>query len=80
VLRFNPDAGAPTLLSQADIFERARACERASQAASDPQRKVMLELLRDMWIALANEVPFLSETMLSEQLEIVERIHATALA
>jgi hypothetical protein len=67
------------LLSQADIFERAEQCERASQAAADSQRKVMLELLRDMWIALANETPFLPEAVIEEQVRIIERIHASAL-
>ena len=67
------------MLSQSDIFQRAEECERACEAAADDQRKVMFELLRDMWIALANETPFLPARVLEEQVELVERIHSSAL-
>ena len=32
------------------------ACERAIQAAADPQQKTILKNLRYLWIALANEL------------------------
>jgi hypothetical protein len=71
--------GQERAVRQGEIFERAAACERASQSALDPQRKVTLALLREMWIALANELPYLSEATIREHVLAVEKIHAVAL-
>jgi hypothetical protein len=60
--------------SQTDIFDRAAACDRASRIAVYEQRRVALELLRDMWIAVANEAPYLSRAALVEQVDVVEGI------
>ena len=38
-----------------DPWEKAADCERAIQAAADPQQKTILKNLRYLWIALANE-------------------------
>jgi hypothetical protein len=68
------------VLQQSDIFERAAACERAIQQVADPHRKVMLGMLREMWIAIGNESPFLSPSMLNEQIGMIEQIHLSAFA
>jgi len=65
--------------SQADIFERAAQCDRESRQAGDPERRKVLALLREMWISVANETPFMSPSELSEQIRVVERIHLLAL-
>jgi len=67
------------VVSQADIFDRAEQCERASREAADPERQKLLALLREMWISVANESPFLSPFELSEQFRMVEGIHVLAL-
>jgi hypothetical protein len=67
------------VLHQSDIFERAAECERAIQTA-DPQRKVVLGMLREMWIAIGNESPYLSPSMLDKQIGTLEQIHLSALA
>jgi hypothetical protein len=36
-------------------------------------------LLREMWISVANESPFMSPSELTEQLRVAENIHALAL-
>ena len=38
-----------------DPWEKAADCERALDAAADPDRHAMLERVRDLWIALGNE-------------------------
>ena len=42
-------------MSRIDPWEKAADCERAIQAAADPQQKTILKNLRYLWIALANE-------------------------
>ena len=42
-------------MSRRDPWEKAADCERAIQAAADPQQKTILKNLRYLWIALANE-------------------------
>ena len=78
-MKFREAVGLELLRANAEIFERAAACERASQSALDPQRKVTLALLREMWIALANELPYLCEATIREHVLAVEKIHAVAL-
>jgi hypothetical protein len=40
---------------QAELFRHAAECERLMDLASDPVTKRMLEKMRDLWVALANE-------------------------
>jgi hypothetical protein len=68
------------VLHQSDIFERAAECERAVEQIADPQRRVVLGMLREMWIAIGNESPYLSPSMLDEQVGLLEKIHLSALA
>ncbi|HEY6259248.1 MAG TPA: hypothetical protein VIY51_26010 [Xanthobacteraceae bacterium] len=65
------------MLRQADLFNRAQDCERALDAALDPQKKIALKILRDMWIALANESSGLSELDLAKQVAAIEELQST---
>ncbi len=62
------------MFHQSDIWDRAAGCDCASRSHSDLQRRAALELLRDMWIAVANELPYLTPRELAAQVEIVEGI------
>ncbi len=62
------------MLQQSDIWDRAAQCDHESRSHSDLQRRAALELLRDMWIAVANELPYLTPRELAAQMEIVEGI------
>ncbi len=62
------------MFRQSDIWDRAVSCDSESRRNTDLQHRAAFELLRDMWIAVANEMPFLSERELTEQVEIVEGI------
>ncbi len=65
-------------LTQADLFERAAMCESASQNAVDEEQRLSLQKLRDLWIALANESPNMSEARVANEIAAIERIHAAA--
>ena len=62
------------MLRQSDIWDRAVSCDGESRRDADVQRRAAFELLRDMWIAVANELPYLTPRELAEQVEIVEGI------
>jgi hypothetical protein len=64
------------LLRQADLFDRAEDCERAFSAAGDPEAKAALKILRDMWIALANESSGLSEASLAKEVAAIEELQS----
>jgi hypothetical protein len=61
---------------QADLFDRAEDCERAFGAAGDPEAKAALKILRDMWIALANESSGLSEASLAKEVAAIEELQS----
>jgi hypothetical protein len=65
------------MLRQADLFKRATDCERAFSAEVDPFRKNAFKILRDMWIALANESLGLSEPDLVREVAAIEELQAT---
>ena len=61
---------------QADLLGRAAQCESASQSATDPRRKQSLRLLRDLWVAIADESLSMSDAELAREIATMEAIHA----
>jgi hypothetical protein len=69
-------SGAPEVtMSQIDPWEKAADCERAIQAAADPQQKTILKNLRYLWIALANESECMSADEFAHESETIGRLH-----
>jgi hypothetical protein len=64
-------------MSQLDPWEKAAYCERALRITVDPIRREILSNIREFWIALANECPFLSEEDLATEIEVISDFHAT---
>ena len=64
-------------MSQVDPGEKAADCERALRITVDPIRREILSNIREFWIALANERPFLSEEDLAAEIEAISYFHAT---
>ncbi|MGZ3295714.1 MAG: hypothetical protein ACXU9D_20885 [Xanthobacteraceae bacterium] len=62
-------------MSGIDPWEKAVDCERALQAASDPQQKKILKNLRYLWIALANECDVMSADEFARESEVIGRLH-----
>jgi hypothetical protein len=58
-----------------DPWEKAADCERSAQAASDPQRRAVLEKLRDLWVALANQRDVMSQADLAKEVEVINQMH-----
>lgn len=62
-----------------DPFDRAAECERALARTQDPDRRVALQALRDLWIALGNEMPYLFSEDAARRFAEVGKIHARLL-
>ena len=62
-------------MSEIDPWEKAADCERAIQAAADPQQKTILKNLRYLWIALANESECMSADEFARESETIGRLH-----
>jgi hypothetical protein len=60
---------------QVDPWEKAKECAHASEISTDPHKKVVLDNLKQMWIALANEQRFLSPERLAREAEAIGRLH-----
>jgi hypothetical protein len=63
---------------QAELFDKAADCERAMNMATDPWQKVTFKLLRDMWIALANESLSMTTPQLVNEIAAIEEIQSAA--
>jgi hypothetical protein len=62
--------------SKSELFSRAARCERLMKITSDPMRKEILQQLREMWLALADESKNLSWHSLFYQFKTLEHIEA----
>jgi hypothetical protein len=63
-----------------DPWEKAAVCERALRLTLDPVHRANLTNIREFWISLANERPFLSEHEFARQAEAIGRLHASLAA
>jgi len=57
-------------------WEKAADCARAIAATDEPTKREILTIVRDMWMALAEQSSFLSDAELAKQIEVIGRIHA----
>jgi hypothetical protein len=62
-------------MSEVDPWEKAAECQRAVQAAIDPQQQTILTHLRNLWIALGNERDSMSADDLANEVEAIGRLH-----
>ena len=60
---------------RADPWDKAAECERAIEVVADPERRVVLEKLRSLWIALGNEQSFVGAAERAGQLSTINQIH-----
>ena len=59
---------------QSDLFDRAAECQQALELATNPEQKIALKLLRDMWTALANEYPALRPDQVAKEIAAIEEL------
>ena len=65
------------MTKQSDLFDRAEECERQGQLASDMSTQTSFNMLRDLWIALANHSANMAADRLAEEVGMLEKIQAT---
>ena len=65
------------MTKQSDLFDRAEECERQEQLASDLSTQTSFNMLRDLWIALANHSANMPADRLAEEIGMLEKIQAT---
>ncbi len=51
-----------------ELLDQVAECERLMELAADPRKRMAFKLLRDLWIALANESPRFDSGRLSEEI------------
>jgi hypothetical protein len=54
-----------------DPWEEAAECERSLEAEANPERRVVLEKLRDLWIALGNDTSWILDEEFAKELEAI---------
>jgi hypothetical protein len=62
--------------SQSDLLNKAAECERLMNLETNEDKKLAFKLLREMWIAVANESATLEPEELARQIASVEKIQA----
>jgi hypothetical protein len=62
-------------MSLVDPWGKAAECERAIAVVADPERRVVLNSLRSLWIALGNEGAFFDGLERADQLSTIAQIH-----
>lgn len=65
-----------TMSDRIDPLERVSECERAMLTSTDPVETSALSRLRDLWLALIDQLPTLSEAQAAEETATIEKIHA----
>jgi|HubBroStandDraft_6_1064221.scaffolds.fasta_scaffold267577_3 hypothetical protein len=58
-----------------DPWGKAAECERAIEVVADPERRVVLNSLRSLWIALGSEQSSFDGRELAGQLSTIAQIH-----
>jgi hypothetical protein len=63
-----------------DPWAKAAECDRAIEVVADPERRIVLESLRRLWVALCSENPLVDEPERAGQLSTITQIHAELMA
>jgi hypothetical protein len=62
------------MTSREDLLKRAAECRRLMDRETDHLRKAVFGLIRDMWIALANERASMNPGEVAQQVAAIARI------
>jgi len=54
-----------------DPWQEAAECERSLEAEANPERRVVLEKLRDLWIVLGNDTSWMLDEEFAKELEAI---------
>jgi hypothetical protein len=59
---------------------KAAECERAIELVADPERRIVLESLRSLWIAMCNPSSLVYQPARASQLSTIAQIHTELMA
>jgi hypothetical protein len=62
-----------------DLLKKAAECDRALLGATDTRQSEALLVVRDLWLALADQALDLSEDQFAAKVGILQRIHPIVL-
>jgi hypothetical protein len=65
---------------QIDPWSKAAECESAIQVVADPERRIVLDRLRRLWLALCKEQSFFERPDRAGQLANIAQIHRELMA
>jgi hypothetical protein len=63
-----------------DPWSKAAECDSAIERVADPERRVVLESLRGLWVALCNALSLLDDPDRADQLSTIAQIHQELMA
>ena len=61
---------------QSELFDRAADCERLKNLTSDHYKRLTFRLMRDLWIALANECAGMSKKVLLNEIAELDKMQS----
>jgi hypothetical protein len=65
---------------EVDFWSKAAECDDAIKLVADPERRIVLESLRSLWIALCNEPSPLDQAERVRPLSNITQIHTELMA
>jgi hypothetical protein len=63
-----------------DPWSKAAECDRALERVADPERRIVLESLRSLWIALCNSLSLRDDRHQANHLATIAQIHTELMA
>ncbi len=60
---------------QVDPWGKAAECTRAIELVADPERRMVLDSLRSLWLALCSQQSFFDRPDRADQLSTIAQIH-----
>jgi hypothetical protein len=63
-----------------DPWSKAAECDQALERVADPERRIVLESLRSLWLALCNSLSLRDERHQANHLSAIAQIHMELMA
>jgi len=67
-------------MASLDPRSKAAECDRAIEIVADPERRLVLQRLRSVWMALCSSLSVFESPIGDDQLSIIAQIHTELLA
>jgi hypothetical protein len=67
-------------MSSLDPWSKAAECDVAIERVADPERRIVLESLRRLWIEVCNSLSVFDDPDQADQLSTIDQIHMELMA